>query len=83
MNVEEATKIVQMPYNTEKTFAMVESEGKVCFLVERSATKPSIIDAVEILYGTRPVTDAVENSALYNYKQLSDMQCNFGTSRHL
>ena len=51
MNVEEATKIVQMPYNTEKTFAMVESEGKVCFLVERSATKPSIIDAVEILYG--------------------------------
>ncbi len=56
MNVEEATKIVQMPYNTEKTFAMVESEGKVCFLVERSATKPSIIDAVEILYGTRPVS---------------------------
>ena len=56
MNVEEATKIVEMPYNTEKTFAMVESEGKICFIVERSAPKPSIIDAVEVLYGIRPVS---------------------------
>ncbi|MDI1495755.1 MAG: ribosomal protein L23 [Cenarchaeum symbiont of Oopsacas minuta] len=55
MNIEEATEIVQMPYNTEKTFAMVESEGKICFLVNRSASKPVIIDAIEVLYGTRPV----------------------------
>jgi len=43
MNVEQAMKIVIKPYVTEKTFAMVENESKVCFIVEKSASKPEIL----------------------------------------
>ena len=50
MNVEAATKIILRPYVTEKTFALVENEQKVCFLVEKEATKPQIIEAVKTLY---------------------------------
>ena len=50
MNVEQAMKIVIKPYVTEKTFAMVENESKVCFIVENSASKPKIIEAIETLY---------------------------------
>ena len=50
MNVEEANKIVIRPYITEKTFAMVENEQKICFLVNRESSKPKIIDAIKILY---------------------------------
>ena len=35
MNVDQATKIILKPYITEKTFAMVENESKICFIVER------------------------------------------------
>lgn len=50
MNVRQANKIIMEPYSTEKTSSMVENEGKLCFIVERSATKPEILQAVEILY---------------------------------
>ena len=50
MNVEEANKIVIRPYITEKTFALVENEQKICFLVEKEATKPQIVEAVKTLY---------------------------------
>ena len=50
MNVEQAMRIVIKPYVTEKTFAMVENESKVCFIVERSANKPQIVEAIKILY---------------------------------
>jgi large subunit ribosomal protein L23 len=50
MNVETATKIILRPYVTEKTFALVENEQKICFLVEKEATKPQIIEAVKTLY---------------------------------
>ena len=50
MNVEQAMKIVIKPYVTEKTFAMVENQRKVCFIVENSASKPEIIEAIETLY---------------------------------
>ena len=39
MNVDVATKIILRPYVTEKTFALVENEQKICFLVEKEATK--------------------------------------------
>ncbi len=55
MNVEQAMKIVIKPYVTEKTFAMVENESKVCFIVEKSASKPEIVEAVEILYNKKAV----------------------------
>jgi large subunit ribosomal protein L23 len=55
MNVEQAMKIVIKPYVTEKTFAMVENESKVCFIVEKSASKPEIVEAVETLYKKKAV----------------------------
>jgi len=50
MNVDQAMKIIIKPYITEKTFAMVESESKICFIVEISAKKPEIAEAVKALY---------------------------------
>ena len=47
MNVEEANKIVIRPYITEKTFALVENEQKICFLVNRESSKPNIIQAIK------------------------------------
>ena len=50
MNVDQAMKVILKPYITEKTFAMVENESKICFIVEISATKPQIAEAVQTLY---------------------------------
>ena len=50
MNIDEATKIILRPYITEKTFALVENEQKICFIVEGAATKPKIKEAVKTLY---------------------------------
>ena len=55
MNVEEATAIIIRPYITEKTFAMVENEQKICFLVKKEASKPMIHEAVKILYNENSV----------------------------
>ena len=55
MNIEEATEIVIKPYITEKTFAMVENESKVCFIVDNSASKPKIIEAIDTLYKEKAV----------------------------
>jgi len=49
MNIDQAMKIIVKPYITEKTFAMVENESKICFIVERSASKPEIKEAVNTL----------------------------------
>ena len=48
MNVEEATKIVIRPYITEKTFALVENEQKIVFLVDKESSKPRIIEAIKL-----------------------------------
>jgi large subunit ribosomal protein L23 len=53
MNVDQASKIIVKPYITEKTFAMVENESKICFIVERSASKPQIAEAVKALYNEK------------------------------
>ena len=53
MNVDQASKIIVKPYITEKTFAMVENESKICFIVERSASKPEIAEAVNALYNEK------------------------------
>ena len=55
MNVEQAMKIIVKPYITEKTFAMVENESKICFIVEREATKPQIAEAVNTLYKQKAI----------------------------
>ena len=67
MNSEEATKIVLKPYITEKTFAMVENESKICFIVERSASKPQIAEAVKTLYNQN-VTDVNTARTIYGKK---------------
>ena len=63
MNVETATKIILRPYVTEKTFALVENEQKICFLVEKEATKPEIKEAVKTLYNEDAVT--IDTCLLY------------------
>ncbi len=55
MNVDEATRIIIQPHITEKTFALVENEQKICFIVEREATKPKIAEAIKKLYNVNAV----------------------------
>lgn len=55
MNVEQANKIIIKPYVTEKTFAMIESESKLSFIVDREAKKGEIIDALNTLYNEKPI----------------------------
>lgn len=56
MTIDRAHTIIRRPYNTERTFAMVEGEAKVCFIVERTSSKADIAAAVEVLYGQRPAS---------------------------
>ena len=53
MNVDLANKIILKPYITEKTFAMVENESKICFIVKIDASKPQIAEAVNRLYNQK------------------------------
>ena len=55
MNIDEASKIILKPYITEKTFAMVENEQKICFIVGNNATKPKIAQAVKTLYNENAI----------------------------
>ena len=55
MNPEEAIKIIIRPYVTEKTFAQVENEQKICFIVKRDATKMMIKNAVKALYNENSI----------------------------
>jgi len=55
MNVDQANKIILKPYITEKTFAMIENERKICFIVERQASKPEIAEAVNTLYNQKVI----------------------------
>ena len=55
MNIEEAVQIVLRPYITEATFAMVENEQKICFIVNRSASKSKITQAIKTLYDENAV----------------------------
>lgn len=76
MNLEQATKIVLRPYITEKTFAMVENESKICFIVEKSASKPEIIEAVSTLYNEKAikVNTARTNIGKKAFVQFSDTE---------
>ena len=55
MNSEEAIKIIIRPYVTEKTFAQVENEQKICFIVKRDVTKMMIKNAVKALYNENSI----------------------------
>ena len=56
MRVELASKIILNPYITEKTFELVETEKKICFIVEKTASKLTIKDAINTLYERKAVT---------------------------
>ena len=56
MKVELANKIILHPYITEKTFELVETEKKICFIVERTASKISIKNAIQTLYEQKALT---------------------------
>ena len=55
MNIEEASHIILKPYVTEKTFALVENESRICFLVKEESTKPKIVEAIKVLYNETPI----------------------------
>ena len=56
MKVELASKIILNPYITEKTFELVETEKKICFIVERTASKAAIKDAINTLYEQKAIS---------------------------
>ncbi len=56
MKVELAKKIILHPYITEKTFELVETQKKICFIVEKTATKSAIKTAINTLYEQKVVT---------------------------
>lgn len=53
MTPRQASKIILKPHITERTFDMVESFARICFIVPKSASKPEIREAVFILYNTK------------------------------
>ena len=56
MKVELANKIILHPYITEKTFELVETEKKICFIVERTASKLAIKNAINTLYEQKAIS---------------------------
>ena len=67
MNIDEAIDIILRPYITEKTFALVENEQKLCFIVKNTATKPKIVQAVKTLYNEN-VLDVNTSRTIYGKK---------------
>ena len=67
MNIDEASKIILRPYITEKTFALVENEQKLCFIVENTASKPKIVQAVKTMYDEN-VLDVNTSRTIYGKK---------------
>ena len=56
MKLQLANKIILHPYITEKTFELVETQKKICFIVEKTATKSAIKTAINTLYEQKVVT---------------------------
>ena len=50
MNTTQATKVILRPHITEKTFALIEKDSRICFIVDADASKKTIKEAIKILY---------------------------------
>lgn len=50
MRLEDAQRILQRPYVTERTFDQIEKENKLCFIVDDRVSKTQIASAVEAVY---------------------------------
>ncbi|HSA98864.1 MAG TPA: 50S ribosomal protein L23 [Candidatus Nitrosotenuis sp.] len=46
----QATKIIIRPHITEKTFALIEKDNRICFIVDQDADKKTIKEAIKLLY---------------------------------
>ena len=56
MKVELANKIILHPYIPERKFELVETEKKICFIVERTASKVAIKNAINTLYEQKAIS---------------------------
>jgi large subunit ribosomal protein L23 len=52
--VHQANSVIIKPYITEKTFNMIEKENKLTFLVNSTANKKQITEAIKVLYEANP-----------------------------
>ena len=73
MNVSEAHKIIVNPYVTEKTFELVEAQKKICFIVEKTAKKPEIKEAIKVLYNQN-VIDVNTARTIYGKKAFAQFK---------
>ncbi|MDD5148210.1 MAG: 50S ribosomal protein L23 [Candidatus ainarchaeum sp.] len=48
-----AIEVLLYPLITEKAVNMIESENKICFVVEKTANKSDVKKAVEMLYNVK------------------------------
>jgi large subunit ribosomal protein L23 len=55
MKVSQANRIILNPYITEKTFELVETQKRICFIVEKTASKTAIKEAIKTLYEKEPI----------------------------
>ena len=75
MNVDQAMKIIIKPYITEKTFAMVENESTICFIVLFWANKTQISEEIKIVHSR--ITDSskeMSNMKTELSKEISDVK---------
>ena len=73
MKVEEANKIILNPFITEKTFELVEAEKKICFIVDKTAKKPEIKEAIKVLYN-EDVIDVNTARTIYGKKAFAQFK---------
>ncbi len=48
-------KVIQKPLITEKTFDLIERENKLTFIVDRTANKNQIKDAIEKIHNVKVI----------------------------
>lgn len=63
-----AFRIIKYPMATEKSIRMVESENKLIFIVEKTATKQEIKNAIETAFKTKVADVNVSNDIKGNKK---------------
>ncbi|NWJ90032.1 50S ribosomal protein L23 [Marine Group I thaumarchaeote] len=55
MKVSQANRIIINPHITEKTFELVETQKRICFIVEKTASKTAIKEAIKTLFEENPI----------------------------
>jgi len=73
MKVEQANKIILNPFITEKTFELVEAQKKICFIVDKTAKKPEIKEAIKVLYNQN-VIDVNTARTIYGKKAFVEFE---------